>query len=393
MSEERSNAVIDYASQRYSYEPAVVTTPTEIVAETPTETPSETLITTEIVEPTITPETANANPVEQEQTQVDYSKFLSESSEGLFTDVDSFKSAIPKIKEYDLRVSENETLLKQKEELEAKLNVDPFVNEFTKTLDSMIRAGKSADEIENFTKISRLNLDEISSVDAKVMVMVKNGYSESIARQKVERDFPIEEHEEGSVERSILEEELRVSSLQDRQILKDYKKELTAVDTSAQQAAQNEAERLKLDGIAKLKAHTDFVKQSVPKIVENIQGLGEVNLNGKKDAEALNLNFDYNDEFKSLLSQKLEAFFLDGQMEVNDENIAEAKRYIKADYLERNFEQIAQSIAKHVESVTAEKYVNKYENRTGLPAETGNVVTTNNDNENFAFLQKIANRR
>jgi len=374
---EEGQQIMDYAAQRFAPQTTTEIPTTEIVDEKPVETveQTETTPTTEIVEapnqeahietPTIEP--------------VDYSKFLSETSEGLFTDVDSFKASLPKIKEYDQLVS-------AKTELEEKLKVDPFANDYVKTLDSMIRSGKSADEIENFTKISRLDLDQISAIDAKVMVMVKNGYSEAIARQIVEDEFPLELYEEGTRERMILEEKLRVSSLEDRNILKEYKKDLTTIDTSAQTQAENE----RLTAIATAEAHKQTVKQQIPKIAEALTGLGEINLNGKEGDEAVNLKFDFKDDFKAGLPKALESFFLDGQMEVNEDNIKLAQGYIAADYLQKNFGQISQAIFKHAEAITTEKMVNKYENRTGLPVETPNPVVDNSKKEYHDFLTKVA---
>lgn len=384
-----NNTVMDYASQKFAPETPVETpTETVIVPDTPTSTPPEAPASTEIVDTTQTQGTPPA-----ETPTVDYSKILPEISEGLFTDVDSFKSALPKIKEYDTKVQEYNELLAKHTELEEKSKVSPFANEYVKAIDDMLRAGKSADEIENFTKISRLNLDEISDVDAKVMVMVKNGYDESVARMKVEQMFPLSDHDEDSKEYAILKGDLKVSATEDREFLKNYKKELTAFDNSAQVQANEQAEQLRLAEIAKNTAHTLAVKQTAPKIAETIQGLGEINLNGKEGDEAVKLNFDYSAEFKTELPKKLESFFLDGQMEVNEENIALASKYIKADYLEKNFDNIAQSIFKHADALATERVVNKYENRTGLPQETLPTNVNSSDKEYADFLQNMVKRR
>jgi len=374
---EEGQQIMDYAAQRFAPQPTTETPTTEIVDDKHVETveQTETTPTTEIVEAPTTEPHIETPPIET----VDYSKFLSETSEGLFTDVDSFKASLPKIKEYDQLVS-------AKTELEEKLKVDPFANDYVKTLDSMIRAGKSADEIENFTKISRLDLDQISAIDAKVMVMVKDGYSEAIARQIVEQEFPLNDYDEGTVERSILEEKLRVSSLKDRNILKEYKKDLTTIDTSAQTAAEQQ----RLTDIANAEMHKQTVKQQIPKIAETLTGLGEINLNGKEGDEAVNLKFDFKDDFKAGLPKALESFFLDGHMEINEDNIKLAQGYIAADYLQKNFSQISQAIFKHAEAITTEKMVNKYENRTGLPVETPNPVVDNSKKEYHDFLTKVA---
>lgn len=391
--EEKLTPMMEYAAQKYAPVSTETTTETVIVPETSSEETTAAPVSTEIVETTTASETTDTTtpaPVEAAPVQIDYSEFLSKESEGLFTDVDSFKAALPKIKDYDTKVKDYESLLTTKTELEEKLKVDPFANDYVKTLNEMVKAGKTADEIENFTKISRLDLDQISASDAKVMVMVKNGYSEAIAKQIVDQEFPIEDFDEGSVERTILEEKLRVSSIKDREELKAYKKELTTIDNTAQVEAQTKAEEQRLQGIAKAEEHKTLVKQIVPRIAEKISGLGEKNLNGKDGDEAVKLNFDYTAEFKAELPEKISSFFLDAQMEVNDENAALVEKYIRADYLERNFDQIAQSIFKHAEALTTEKMVNKYENRTGLPPESTNVVVDNSRQEYNDFLRKVA---
>lgn len=378
MNNEEGKTIMDYATQKYAPETPTETTPTEIV-ETPTaETPTEAPVSTEIVEQTTT-ETA---PKTTEEIPVDYAKILSEVSEGQFTDVEQFKASLPKLKEYD-------SLSGKVTELEEKLKVNPFVNDFAKTVNDLIGAGKSADEIDNFIKISRLDIDQLPAVDAKVMRMVKDGYNPEIARQIVESDYPINDFEEGSVDRQILEEKLRVSSIDDRKILKEYKQELTAVDNSAQVQAEQE----RLNNIAKAEQHKQSVKAVVPKIAETIVGLGEKNLNGKDGDEAIKLKFDYNAEYKAELPAKLESFFLDGGLEVNEDNIAFAQKYIRAEYLEKNEEALFQQVFKHAEALTTERLVAKYENLSGLPPEPTNVVVDNTQKAYADFLAKVATGR
>lgn len=379
MNNEEGKMVMDYATQKYAPETTEETTPTEIV-ETPTpESATEAPESTEIVEQTTT-DTAPITTTEE--VPVDYAKILSEVTEGQFTDVEQFKASLPKLKEYD-------SLSGKVTELEEKLKVNPFANDFAKTVNDLIGAGKSADEIDNFIKISRLDIDQLPAVDAKVMRMVKDGYNPEIARQIVESDYPINDFEEGSVDRQILEEKLRVSSIDDRKILKEYKQELTTVDNSAQVQAEQE----RLNNIAKAEQHKQSVKAVVPKIAETIVGLGEKNLNGKEGDEAIKLKFDYNAEFKAQLPAKLESFFLDGGLEVNEENIAFAQKYIRAEYLEKNEEALFQQVFKHAEALTTERLVAKYENLSGLPPEPTNVVVDNTQKAYADFLTKVATGR
>lgn len=378
MNNEEGKMVMDYATQKYAPETTEEPTSTEIVENTTPEATTEAPASTEIVEQTTT-ETA---PTTTEEIPVDYAKIISEVTEGQFTDVEQFKASLPKLKEYD-------SLSGKVTELEEKLKVNPFANDFAKTVNDLIGAGKSADEIDNFIKISRLDIDQLPAIDAKVMRMVKDGYNPEIARQIVESDYPINDFEEGSVDRQILEEKLRVSSIEDRKILKEYKQELTTVDNSAQVQAEQE----RLNNIAKAEQHKQSVKAVVPKIAETIVGLGEKNLNGKEGDEAIKLKFDYNAEYKAQLPAKLESFFLNGQMEVNEENIAYAQKYIRAEYLEKNEEALFQQVFKHAEALTTERLVAKYENLSGLPPEPTNVVVDNTQKAYADFLTKVATGR
>lgn len=376
--EQVSNTVLDYANHKFAPETTETPSETAIVTETPVQT-TEAPVATEIVETTTTTEA----PIETPTELPDYSKIIAEVSGGVFTDLDSFKASLPKLQEYD-------TVLQSKTELEEKVKgmITP-ANEYAKTLNEMLQAGKSLDEIENFTKISKTEIDQLSAIDSKVMNMVRKGYNEQIAKQIVEEDFPIKDFEEGSKERLILEEKLRVSSAEDRKELKEYKKEITTIDNSASE----QAEQQRLQQIAQQTVHKQAVKSAIPAIAEKITGLGERNLNGKEGEEAVKLNFDYNQEFKAELPAKLESFFLDGQMEVTPENIELANHYIKADYLAKNFDNIAQSIYKHAEALATEKTVNKYENRTGLPPESTNVVVDTTKDDYNAFLHKMVKSR
>jgi len=395
---QQQSTILDYATHKYApVSTEETTTETAIVPETTSEQTTDAITTTEIVAETTSTETAPTETPAAETVippTVDYSEFLSKESEGLFSDVDSFKAALPKIKDYDTKVNEYQSILTEKTGLEEKIKtmVVP-ANDFVKQINDMVQAERTAEEIDAFIKVSRMDIDQMDAIEVKVMTMVLKGYSEAIARDIVSEDYPLEIYEEGSREKAMLQEKLRVSSLDDRKLLKAYKKDLTAVDNSAAELAKQQDETERLQNIANAEQHKKQIQQVIPKISEKITGLGEKNLNGKDGDEAVKLNFDYNAEYKAELNDKVASFFLDGQMEVNDENVALVEKYIKADYLAKNFDNIAQSIFKHAEAITTEKMVNKYENRTGLPPESTNVIVNDTSKEYNDFLAKVVKSR
>jgi len=311
----------------------------------------------------------------------DYNTILDEMSGGVFKSVDDFKAALPKIGEYD-------SLATQKAELEAKLQADPFANDYVKKLNDFVKSGASQDQINNFQRVNQIgDPTQLSPIEAKVtkMVMV-DGYSEAIARQIVETDFPISEYEDGSTEKLILEEKLRVSAANDAKELTKFIADATKVDTTAQQAQETQ----RLEAIAQEAQYTNHVKTLAPQIAQTITGLGEISLIEKEGEESIKFNVEYPNEFRNTIPEKISNYFLETGSEVNADNITEAQRYIAANYLAENFTTIAKNIANQVEAKIWEKAVNKYENRSGLPPAQEPVGVENQQKELSDFMNRVA---
>lgn len=358
--------IMEYATQKYSGDGN--TPPNAEIANEAPQTP----------ENAPQAEIANEQPPASVPETPDYSKILSELTSGEVSDVDTLKSFLTKGKEYD-------TILSKNTELEEKLKVDPFANEFSKSFNDMLKSGKSKDEIDAFYKASTLDIDALSAKEAKVMQMVREGYNAEIAKKMVEKEFPIDEYEEGDEERQILEEKLRVSAISAKESLKQWKKDVMTVDTTL----ADQAEQQRLESIANEQSRRTQIKQNAPTIASQFTGLGELNLNGKEGEEALKLKFDYSEDFKSQLPQRIESFFTDGLMELTPENIKHAEHYAKADYLVKNIDSIVQDVFKHAVSITEERMVNKYENRSGLPPETPALTPENQAMQMGDFLNKV----
>lgn len=383
MPEEFNNNVLEYASAQFGTQETPQEVATEMGASTENVS-TETTQTPEMGQENQTAESTQTTPIVPEQVEPDYNKWLDEQSNGTFKDVDSFKSALPKLSEYD-------TLLSQKAELEAKLNVKPFQNEFVEKLNDFYKSGASEDQIKNFIKVSSVDLDQLSPVEVKIAAMVKSGYKEDIARVIVEQEYPIDSYDEGSTERIILQEKLRVSSQQDLEVLKQYKADISKIDNPLEKL-QAEQEEARLQTIAQESQYKSQVSQVVPKIAEVFTGLGEMTIKPAKEGEydAMKMSFDYSEDFRTKVPDMVSNYFLDTKSPINEASVAEAREYINANYLANNIESILQANTRHVEAATWEKAVNKYENRTGLPPETTNVTVDNTQAEQASFLQRVA---
>lgn len=385
MKEEITNEMIDYASKQFSTPTEEPPVNTEIVEPVTSSTEQPPVESTEIVQNTSTIEA----PTQQITEQIDYGKIFDEISGGLFKDVDSFKAALPKFQDYD-------SLQSKALQLEEKSKENPFANDFTKVLNEMVKSGKSNSEIDAFIKLGMTDVKSLSPTEVLVMDLVNQGYDKAIAKEMVEDDYPINDHEEGSRERRHLEEKLRVESEGKRRGLEDLKKDLFTIDNTAQQQAKEQQEQAELTRIANQKQHENTVKSTVPTITETFTGLGKLILNSsdvKDGKDAIEMSFDFDDQYKSAVSEGLERFFIDGEMPVNDENIDLAKKYIRADYLEKNIGKIAEDIYKTAHALGFEAAQKKYENRTGVPPETPpEFVQDDIAKQQHDFLQKIAGR-
>lgn len=355
--------------------PVMEQQPTPVV-DTPTPAP-------EMVAPVEAPVTET--PVTPEP--VDVNKIIAELSGGQFTDVENFKQALPKFNQFDTISTEKETLSKAKTELEQKLQEQAFANDYVKTLNDLVKSGATADQLKSFQAINNIgDINELSPIDAKVAKLVLiDGYRESVARKMVTNEFQVEDYEEGSDEREIIQEKLRVSSEADKQFLSKYKADLSAIDNSAK-------ENQRLQELAAVEQHKQLVNTHVPQIANSVQGMGELSFK-PKDGDEVKIKFDYPEDFKATIGERLTNFFMDGTTPVTQENVELALRHVNAVYLDENFPKIAQKIWADAESATWEKAVNKYENRSGLPTSPEPQVVQNQQNaEMNSFLRGLVGK-
>lgn len=379
--------ILDYAAKQFGSQPqeeAAMAAP--VIDEQLNETPlaamadAEKELTPEVRvkdKPEIQPEVTHTATVAIEP---DYNKWLEEKSGGLFKDEDSFKQSLPKISEY-------ETLVQQKADLEK--NQIKYANGFVKELNELAQSGASKDQLKAFVKLNEAGeLSELSPLDAKVAKLVLvDGYSEVVARKKVERDFPLDELEEGTDERQILEDELRVSSKGDLEALNKYKTQLTTVENPEKEAQEQQ----RLQQIALSEQHKLIVKQEAPKIASTINGLGNINLNGKEGDDAVTLDMPFAEDYKAKVQAMAENYFMDNNEPITQDGINNFQLYAKASYLAENFDRIAKSIYTHAESIVTERVVNKYENRSGLAPQVEPQVEVNKQEQYQSFLERVAN--
>jgi|GEM_PF-2600514 len=379
-----------HAAEVHGEKPVDTPQTTEMVTETPSTTsePGTQTDTPSVIEGNQPQEqvidTPTTNVETPTQAPIDYNSILEEISGGEFKDIDSFKGSLSKFKEYD-------AVLKEKQDLEAKLNgtIVP-ANDYLKKLNELHMNGATADQIKSFQRLNDIgDLSKVSPTDIKVHKMVQDGWSEEMARKAVDQEFPLSDYDEDSDEYKILNEKLRISSERDKL---DLQKQMVELSTLGEDKIKQE-EQEKLNAIAAETQYKNEVKAIIPKITENLKGLGEINLNGEEGDKALKLNFNYNEEFKKDIPKLIELYFDSNKSPITEESLKQASQYVENVYWGVNRQHILETAVKHAVSATTEQIQKKYENRSGLPSETPRTLTTGDiQSEKAAFLERIANR-
>lgn len=332
-----------------------------------------------------TPPPADAKPVDAPPAATpDYNTFLDKMSEGLIKDEDSFKAALPQIKEYG-------TLKKERDELAAKMAQAPvFADDEVRILNELKRSGASKEQIKTFQKINEYgSVSEMSDKDALIAKMVMDGTKESTAEIKVERMFKLNEEDMDPTEREVLDDDMRVAA-------KEAKAGLEQLKAKASEVPVAVPEETELQKQAKIQAHESAVKPYVRDVMSALPHLGVFSLAPAKDgAKEVSYTMPIDDNIKAELGNYVQNYFMDGLVPVTPETTMEAMAYARAEYFRTNAEKVFQDVFHQGYSKATEVLTNKYENRSGLKPQKDNPVLqgTNDAAATANFAAKVANRQ
>jgi hypothetical protein len=344
-------------------------------AEIAVDTPAENII----------PETgAVSAAIEEKPTvsnePVNYWLELDAKSEGLVKDEITFKGIIEKAKNADALAIEK---------AEWEKNQFKPANDYVKALNDIIQSGGTQDQIDAFERLNKYgNLDELKPEEAKIAKMVLiDGYTESVARKIVNQEFDVsgldESYEEDADKILITKERLRISAKADLQALNEYKKDLSLV----QNPEKENAEQAKLAEIAQIASYNKAVEQETPNMVKHYPA--KLNYEFKIGEETVKFEDSVDQEF---ISKELPAlvndFFKDSLDPVNTETLTQAYSYAHGEYLKANVGKMLERAYSKGAVEAAEKTVNRYENRSGLPRAEENTVIVSNQNAMDDFINK-----
>lgn len=308
----------------------------------------------------------NTAPPAAPQT-IDYNKYLHEMSGGVIKDVDGFKAVLPRLAEYDTLKSENERLAAE------MAQAPKLADDEVRIFNELKASGASKEQIKQFHKINEYGtIGEMPDRDARIakMVMV-DGVKPSVAEMKVDREFKLKDEDISPEEREILDDDLRVAARADKQALEAFKSKVSA-------PANVPAEEVQLQQQAQLLAHQNKVKPYVKDVMTSIPNLGTFNLAYGKEGEANHIAVAYevpiDEAIRTKLGQYVENYFIDALTPVTPENTLLALNYARAEYFREHSGELLQNAFEKGVSLTTEKLVNKYENRSGLKPDTDNPI-------------------
>lgn len=299
------------------------------------------------------PAVENTNPPSNEA--FDLNKYLEQSSDGLLKSEDDFKSGLNKIKEY-------ETLQQQINDLKAEKE-SIFANKEIETLNRLHKEGKTDEQINEFMRLSKIDLDQVDSKEVLIQREIMNGKTRALAEKFIERKYGLDKI-------SLDEESLTTSEIEYNKSELDYANELMKADAdplrkelksqlSELSSTESPSEKALKEAAAKQSYRTKldpFVNQlasSFPKqLVVGDESTGQ-------------LTYDVPSDLLEKVKTQAYDYFMD--QEVSPESVQEFVTAQKAMWLYENQKEILESVKQQTEVATEKRVRAEYENPQGLP--------------------------
>lgn len=300
----------------------------------------------------------------------DFIANLERISGGTIKTQEDFIAALEKAKKVD-------TLEPTLAELQAKLAVNPYADEYEQKRNELKKAGASKEQIKAFEQINELgDLSELSSKEAKIMKMVLvDGLGEKVARLKVEKEFSFKDQGGEELEGDDLEiaqSDLDQSAKPDRVALEAYKATASFAPVSDVPL---------VDAAAKAKYESEL-KPVLEGFARDYSSITNLNLNGKEGDEAVNLDLKVSEDDKTGMITDIRDFLTGNNLPLTQENYDEALSFARANVITKNLGKITQEVWQKADAHFTKYFTEKYENTGGIPK--GDQAPKNQVNEDEA---------
>lgn len=325
--------------------------------------------TAQSAETTTVPETANTT--EPPAPVFDWGH-LSERTEGVIKDEESFTSIFEKVKGYD-------DLSTKYTELES--NQVKFANPLVEGLNNLIAQGANQSQIETYWAINKIG--DFSAMDPREALIshsvLLNNTDREVAAYRIDSKFDFSQHDEDSIEYKALKDEQRIEANKAIKDLEQFKKENSTVSNPEKEAA----EQARLSQIAE-KAEWDKTVKSVAPILAK-EAPKSFNLGTGESAISVN----YSEEFSNTIPSLVEKFFEASGANPNDKSSQEAvNKFVEARYKIENFDTIVSDLLNKKESEVTERITSKFTNPGGKPREEINPNSASTEMSHEQWLNK-----
>lgn len=267
-----------------------------------------------------------------------------------YADVDSARQAFSKLGKYDEVHTDLQTSMAKIKDLESKVNLNPFANEFSEKVNALVQSGASIGEIVNFVTLQNIDPGSMSPRELIQMQMKHNNPNATPQEIKAAYDSKygyadLEEGDSISAAQAYKEKEDANLALK---FFQDQKVQVSKVEALEKRKAQEETLN---------RLNTEWSQWNGQNL------LSDSTLNFTKEHFGVDLKFAIPIETKSAILRQVTAEAAAAGIELTQESIPQIQQYANKLVLRNHLPQILKSI---VTQVTAD--VTK-----ALAAESGNA--------------------
>lgn len=328
-------------------------------------------------------QSAESNPANEPESPSDIQQpvfdwgHLSERTEGIITDEESFGSILEKAKQYD-EISNKYT------ELES--NQVKFANPLIEGLNSLVAQGATESQIETYWAINKLG--DFASMDPREALISRdvllNNIDREVAEYRVDSKYDFDQYEEGSIEYKALKSDQQLEARSAIKELEQFKKESSTVTKEDNDAS----EQARLAQVAQQAEYQKIVKLAAPKLAKEVSK--SFNLGEGDNA----ISVSYSEDFEKKIPNLIEKYFEASGANPNDKSSQEAvNKFIEARYKIENFDNIVKDLLNKKESEVTEKITNKYTNPGGKPKEEINPNASQSQMSHEEWIEKRFGKR
>ena len=262
-----------------------------------------------------------------------------------------------KATEFETRAQQLE---RERDELKAKTEVNPFANDYINKLNALYKAGANESQIQAFTMLNKVpDLNTLSPLQASSLALqVKHGLSESDANIYLSNKYGVDVNDPEAQLDPTAAIQLKIDSAADRDFLNTQKAVVSAppANESERQQQQFEAQNLQ-----RLQQVEPMAKQVTSDVIAN--AFKAFSINGKDGDAAVKIDLPIAPENVAALNEAVNNYIKNYDIQPNDDGKKKVESFVTNSMWIQNGKQwVIEAANQREKMVRAE-----YNNPTGNP--------------------------